>query len=315
MGIGRKDEEDFCMAAINYRRKKHKDYDRLIFSLVSHLALIVLSAACLLPFWLVISGSFSDQQSILLNGYQLIPKQFSLDAYQMLFRIPEELISAYGVTILVTVVGTGLGLLVTSMASYVLANKNFRYRYQVSFFFYFTSIFGGGLVPWYIFNTKYLRFHNNIIALILPILVNVTYLLILKSYMMSIPESLYESAYLDGAGDLVVYFKIALPLSKAGLATVGLFIALNYWNDWYNAMLFLDEGRRELYPLQYYLNNILTKAQAINAAAASGIAASDVPSEPMKLAMTVIATGPIVLLYPFLQKYFVKGVTIGAVKG
>ena len=134
--------------------------------------------------------------------------------------------------------------------------------------------------------------------------------------MMSIPESLYESAYLDGAGDMTVYFRIALPLCKAGLATVGLFIALNYWNDWYNAMLFLDEGRRDLYPLQYYLNNILTKAQAINAAAArSGIAASDVPGEPMKLAMTVIATGPIVLLYPFLQKYSVKGVTIGAVKG
>ncbi len=304
------------MAVTGYKKKRKKGYDRLVFSIVSHVALFALAAACLLPFWLVISGSVSDQQSIRLNGYQLIPKQFSLEAYRMLFRIPEELISAYGVTILVTVVGTGLGLLVTSMASYVLANKNFRYRYQVSFFFYFTSIFGGGLVPWYIFNTKYLRFHNNIISLILPILVNVTYLLILKSYMMSIPESLYESAYLDGAGDMVVFFKIALPLSKAGLATVGLFIALNYWNDWYNAMLFLDEGCRELYPLQYYLNNILTKAQAINAAAArSGIPASDVPSEPMKLAMTVIATGPIVLLYPFLQKYFVKGVTIGAVKG
>ncbi len=304
------------MAAANYKKKKYKGYDKLIFSIVSHLTLFVLSAICLLPFWLVISGSVSDQQSIRLNGYQLIPKNFSLDAYKMLFRIPQELICAYGVTILVTVTGTGLGLLVTSMASYVLANKNFRYRYQVSFFFYFTSIFGGGLVPWYIFNTKYLHFHNNIIALILPIMVNVTYLLILKSYMMSIPESLYESAYLDGAGDMVVYFRIALPLCKAGLATVGLFIALNYWNDWYNAMLFLDEGRRELYPLQYYLNNILTKAQAINAAAArSGIPASDIPSEPMKLAMTVIATGPIVLLYPFLQKYFVKGVTIGAVKG
>lgn len=304
------------MAVTGYKKKRKKGYDRLVFSIVSHVALFALAAACLLPFWLVISGSLSDQQSIRLNGYQLIPKQFSLEAYRMLFRIPEELISAYGVTILVTTVGTGLGLLVTSMASYVLANKNFRYRYQVSFFFYFTSIFGGGLVPWYIFNTKYLRFHNNVISLILPILVNVTYLLILKSYMMSIPESLYESAYLDGAGDMVVFFKIALPLSKAGLATVGLFIALNYWNDWYNAMLFLDEGCRELYPLQYYLNNILTKAQAINAAAArSGIPASDVPSEPMKLAMTVIATGPIVLLYPFLQKYFVKGVTIGAVKG
>lgn len=296
--------------------KRHKSYDKVVFSFVSHLVLGVLSAACLLPFWLVVSGSLSNQQSIMLNGYQLIPGEFSLDAYKMLFRIPQELLRAYGVTILVTVVGTGLGLLVTSMASYVLANKDFRYRYQVSFFFYFTSIFGGGLVPWYIFNTKYLHFHNNMVALILPILVNVTYLLILKSYMMSIPESLYESAYLDGAGDMVVYFRIALPLCKAGLATVGLFIALNYWNDWYNAMLFLDEGRRDLYPLQYYLNNILTKAQAINAAAArSGIPASDVPSEPMKLAMTVIATGPIVLLYPFLQKYFVKGVTIGAVKG
>ena len=199
METGRTDEEDFGMAAIKYRRKKHKSYDRMVFSVVSHLALFVLAAICLLPFWLVISGSLSEQQSIRLNGYQLIPEQVSLEAYRMLFRIPEELINAYGVTILVTAVGTGLGLLVTSMASYVLANKNFRYRYQVSFFFYFTSIFGGGLVPWYIFNTKYLRFHNSIIALILPILVNVTYLLILKSYMMSIPESLYESAYLDGA--------------------------------------------------------------------------------------------------------------------
>jgi putative aldouronate transport system permease protein len=152
--------------------------------------------------------------------------------------------------------------------------------------------------------------------MILPIMINVTYLLILKSYMMGIPTSLYESARLDGANDLTIFFKIALPLSKAGLATVGLFLALNYWNDWYNAMLFLDEGSRELYPLQYYLNNILTKAQAMNAAAArSGIPASDVPSEPLKLAMTVVATGPIILLYPFLQKYFVKGVTIGAVKG
>ena len=298
------------------KKKQNKSYDRVMFNLISCLVLGILSVACVIPFWLVISGSLSKQQSIQLYGYRLIPREFSLDAYRMLFKIPEELLRAYGVTILVTVVGTGLGLLITSMAAYVLANRNFRYRYQVSFFFYFTSIFGGGLVPWYIFNTKYLRFHNSIIALILPILVNVTYLLILKSYMMSIPESLYESAYLDGAGDMVVYFKIALPLSKAGLATVGLFIALNYWNDWYNAMLFLDEGRRDLYPLQYYLNNILTKAQAINAAAArSGIPASDVPSEPMKLAMTVIATGPIVLLYPFLQKYFVKGVTIGAVKG
>ena len=290
--------------------------DRIIFNIISFVFLGVLAAVCLLPFLLVISGSFTEQYAIQLNGYQLIPEIFSLDAYKMLFRIPEDIIRAYGVTIFVTFTGTTVGLFFTSMAAYVLASPDFKYRYNVSFFFYFTSIFGGGLVPWYIFCTKYLHFHNNIISMILPIMINVTYLLILKSYMMGIPAPLYESARLDGANDLTIFFKIALPLSKAGLATVGLFLALNYWNDWYNAMLFLDEGSKELYPLQYYLNNILTKAQAMNAAAArSGIPASDVPSEPLKLAMTVVATGPIILLYPFLQKYFVKGVTIGAVKG
>ena len=304
------------MAKSKRRARKPIGRDRVIFNILSYVILTVLSIACLLPFLLVLSGSVSEQYAIALHGYRLIPETFSLDAYKMLFRIPEELLRAYAITIFVTVTGTLTGLWFTSMAAYVLANRDFRYRYQVSFFFYFTSIFGGGLVPWYIFNTKYLHFHNSVIALILPILVNVTYLLILKSYMMSIPDALYESAKLDGAGDLRIYMNIAMPLSKAGLATVGLFIALNYWNDWYNAMLFLDEGRRDLYPLQYFLNNILTKAQALNAAAArSGIPASDVPSEPMKLAMTVVATGPIVLLYPFLQKYFVKGVTIGAVKG
>ena len=290
--------------------------DRVIFNTISYVFLAILAAVCLLPFLLVISGSFTEQYAIQLHGYQLIPETFSLDAYKMLFRIPEDILRAYGVTIFVTFTGTAVGLFFTSMAAYVLASPDFKYRYQVSFFFYFTSIFGGGLVPWYIFCTKYLHFHNNVISMILPIMINVTYLLILKSYMMGIPTSLYESARLDGANDLTIFFKIALPLSKAGLATVGLFLALNYWNDWYNAMLFLDEGSRELYPLQYYLNNILTKAQAMNAAAArSGIPASDVPSEPLKLAMTVVATGPIILLYPFLQKYFVKGVTIGAVKG
>ncbi len=304
------------MASTKHRGRKPVGRDRILFNIFSYVILAILSVACLLPFLLVLSGSVSEQYAIQLHGYRLIPETFSLDAYKMLFKIPEELLRAYGITIFVTVTGTLLGLWLTSMAAYVLAGRDFRYRYQVSFFFYFTSIFGGGLVPWYIFNTKYLHFHNSMIALILPILINVTYLLILKSYMMSIPDALYESAKLDGAGDFRIYLHIALPLSKAGLATVGLFIALNYWNDWYNAMLFLDEGRRDMYPLQYFLNNILTKAQAMSAAAArSGIPASDVPSEPMKLAMTVVATGPIILLYPFLQKYFVKGVTIGAVKG
>ena len=246
------------MAGAKKRAKKPVGRDRVLFNILSYAVLTALSAACLLPFLLVLSGSVSEQYSIQLHGYRLFPETISLDAYKMLFRIPQELLRAYGVTIFVTAVGTVLGLWLTSMAAYVLSSRDFRYRYQVSFFFYFTSIFGGGLVPWYIFNTKYLHFHNSVIALILPILINVTYLLILKSYMTSIPEALYESAKLDGAGDFTIYFRIALPLCKAGLATVGLFIALNYWNDWYNAMLFLDEGSRNLYPLQYFLNNILT---------------------------------------------------------
>ena len=276
--------------------------------------LSLLTLFCTLPFWLILSGSFTSQDSILTDGYRLLPKIFSLEAYQFLFKAPEDMLHAYGVTIFVTAVGTFSSMIVTSMAAYVLSSRDFTYRNTVSFFFYFTTVFGGGLVPWYIFNMKYLHFKNNYISLILPTLVNVTYLLILKSYMANIPEAVFESARLDGANDWTIYRRIALPLSKAGLATVGLFIALNYWNDWYAAMLYIDDDR--MYPLQYYLNDILNKSQGMmNAAARAGIPSAQVPSEPVKLAMTVVATGPIVLLYPFLQKYFVKGVTIGAVKG
>ena len=288
--------------------------DRRVFNIISVVLLSLLTLFCTLPFWLILSGSFTSQDSILTDGYRLLPKIFSLEAYQFLFKAPEDMLHAYGVTIFVTAVGTFSSMIVTSMAAYVLSSRDFTYRNTVSFFFYFTTVFGGGLVPWYIFNMKYLHFKNNYISLILPALVNVTYLLILKSYMANIPEAVFESARLDGANDWTIYRRIALPLSKAGLATVGLFIALNYWNDWYAAMLYIDDDR--MYPLQYYLNDILNKSQGMmNAAARAGIPSSQVPSEPVKLAMTVVATGPIVLLYPFLQKYFVKGVTIGAVKG
>lgn len=288
--------------------------DQRTFNFIGYVLITLLSLFCLLPFILIISGSFTSQASIMTDGYQLIPKEFSLEAYEFLFEAPDDILRAYGVTIFVTVVGTLVSLLVTSMAAYALAHKAFRYRNTVSFFFYFTTVFGGGLVPWYIFNIKYLHFKDNLISLILPTLVNVTYLLILKSYMKNVPDAVYESAHLDGAGDWTIYWKIALPLNKAGLATVGLFTALNYWNDWYNAMLYIDDSK--LYPLQYYLNDILNKSQGMMAAAAqAGIPAAQVPTEPVKLAMTVVATGPILLLYPFLQKYFVKGVTIGAVKG
>lgn len=294
--------------------KRPMGRDRVIFNTVSYIVLAILAILCVLPFILMVSGSFSTQDSILRYGFSIFPRTFTVEAYEIIFRSPQSILNAYGVTILVTLVGTLLGLSFMSMASYVLACPEFRYRNQMSFFFYFTSIFGGGLVPWYIFNIRFLHFKDNFIALILPVLINVTYLLVLKSYMKSIPDSLYESARIEGAGDFTIFVKIAVPLSKAGLATIGLFTALGYWNDWYNAMLFIDDVKMQ--PLQYFLNNILTKAAALSAASArSGVPASSLPTEAMKLAMTVVATGPIILLYPYLQRFFVKGVTIGAVKG
>lgn len=291
-----------------------KTSDVIWFKAVSAVLLTFLSLFCLIPFLLLLSGSVTPEEVIMTKGYQLIPSQITFEAYKVLFDSPMSLIRAYGVTIAVTGLGTFFGLFFTSMAAYVLASKEFKYRNQLSFFFYFTTIFGGGLVPWYIFLVKYLHFKNSMLAMIIPILINVTYMLIMKSYMRAIPDAVYESAKLDGAGDFRIYLQISLPLSKAALATVGLFTALNYWNDWYNAMLFIDDEK--LYPLQYFLHNMLSKADfLVMIASQSGIPAVDMPTEPMKLAMTVVATGPIILLYPFLQKYFVKGVTIGAVKG
>ena len=296
------------------RHRLHDTRDRRVFNGIGYCYITVLTLFCLIPFVLIVSGSLTSQESILANGYRLIPAEFSLEAYEFLFKAPGDMLRAYGVTIFVTAAGTAVSLFITSMAAYVLSCTTFRYRNVMSFFFYFTTVFGGGLVPWYIFNVKYLHFKNSLISLILPMMVNATYLLILKSYMKNIPESVIEAARLDGASDWQIYVRVALPLCKAGLAAVGLFTALNYWNDWYDAMLFIDDSK--LYPLQYYLNDILNKSQGMAAAAAqAGIPVAQIPAEPIKLAMTVVATGPILLLYPFLQKYFVKGVTIGAVKG
>lgn len=289
--------------------------DKAVFNVFGYIILIVLSVLCLLPFIMILTGSFTSQESIFRDGYRLIPKEISLEAYKVIFNNPITLLRAYGVTIFVTVFGTFVSLFLTSMAAYVLASQDFKYRNAVSFYFYFTSIFGGGLVPWYILMIKYLHMKNNIFALILPMMLNMMYIIIMRSFIQSsIPVLLIESAKLDGAGDFKIYLKVILPLSKAGLSTIGLFTALNYWNDWYNAMLFIEKDK--LFPLQYFLHSILSKADFLKSVAAqTGITTVDMPSEPMKLAMTVIATGPIIILYPFLQKYFVKGVTIGAVKG
>ena len=294
--------------------KKHVRSGQTLFNIVSYTFLIILSFLCLIPFLMLISGSFTDEQAILLHGYSLWPETFSIAAYRMLFRFPEDIIRAYGVSAFITVSGTFLGLFFTSMTAYVMSRKDVKYRNRISFYFYFVTLFNGGLVANYIAMVRFYNLKNSYTVLILPLLMNAFYLIVMRSFLSSLPDSLAESAKIDGAGDFAIYFKIILPLSKPALATVGLFIALDYWNDWYNAMLFITVP--EKYPLQYVLYNMLSTAEALSRISArSRIPIQNQPRESIKLAMACIATGPIILLYPFVQKYFIRGITIGAVKG
>ncbi len=291
-----------------------KSYDKTLFSVISIIFILIVTVLCILPLILVVSGSLSSQNSIVKYGYSFLPREFSLDAYKVAFYHPEAILRAYGVTIFVTIIGSGVGLFITAMTGYVLTRKDFEWRNKFSFFFYFTTLFSGGIVPWYILCVKYLKFNDNILGLLVPFLLNVFYIIVMKSFMSSIPEAITESAKIDGAGDFLIFRELILPLAKPALATIGLFIALNYWNDWFLAFMFIQDPRK--FSLQYYLYKIISGAQALsnlsNSPASDKVAT---PTEPLKLAMTVIATGPIVFVYPVVQRYFVKGLTIGSVKG
>lgn len=285
-----------------------------VFNLIGDAVLLLMALLSVVPFLLLVSASFTSERSIAFDGFRLIPGEFSLQAYQILFRAPLVIGRAYGVSIFVTVVGTVCGLLVTSAAAYTLSRTYIKYRAKISFFFYFTTLFNGGMLSTYIFFIRYLNLKNNYLALILPPMVQVFYLLIMRTFMAEIPESICESAKIDGASEYTIFFRLMLPLCTASLATVGLFLTLNYWNDWHNAMLFIN--KRHMFPLQYMLYNMMTAADAIkDISAAADVRAVDTPSRAMRMSMTVVATGPIILVYPFVQKYFIKGITLGAVKG
>lgn len=295
-------------------RKIKRSADRIAFLAISYVVLAILALACVLPFLMILSGSFTDEEAIFQDGYSLIPRRWSLEAYKILFDSPESILNAYKVTILITVTGTALGLLLTSMTAYVLYRKDFPWRNGFAFYFFFTTLFSGGLVPWYILLIKYMHLKNNPITMVLPALLSVFNILVMRNFMKSIPDSLVESAKIDGGGDFRIFCSVILPLSGPSLATVGLFIALGYWNEWYNAMLFLND--EEFFPLQYYLYRVLNSMNfAVQAAQNANIPLPKMPSESFKLVMTVAATGPIIFLYPFVQRYFIKGITVGAVKG
>lgn len=285
------------------------------FTVLGYAVMTVITIICFIPFWLIISASISDEHTILVEGFKLWPSEISFDAYRSIFQDSSSIFESYAVTLIVTAVGTASALLLTSMTGYVLTRQDFKARNKVSFFIYFTTLFSGGVIPSYILIVKYLQLKNTLWALILPCLLSPWNIFLMRNFMKSIPYSLIEVAKIDSAGDLQIFTRIVLPLSKAGLATVGLFLALNYWNDWYHASLYIT--KENLYPLQYLLYRMLSNAEYMKQAAEAGLllGTETLPSETLKMATAIVVTGPILLVYPFVQKYFVKGIMIGSVKG
>lgn len=300
--------------AAQKQHHRRRSGDVIAVNVIGYGLVGLFALACVVPFYLIIIASFTSDSTLIREGYPLFLKEFSLESYQLCLKNPTAILKAYATTIGVTAAGTLMAVLIATMTGYVLSRQDFVWRNKFSFFFFFTTLFSGGLVPWYMMCVRYLNFKNNYLGILLPLMFSVWNMIIAKSFMAGIPSAISESAKIDGANDFVIFVRLILPLSKPLLATLSLFSALAYWNDWYNCMLYITD--ENMFTLQYYLQRMLGSAEAMRIVAEkSGLPLNSVPLESMKMAMTVIATGPIVLLYPFVQRYFVKGLTIGAVKG
>jgi len=288
-----------------------------ILHIVFHIVLILIAVCCVYPFLIIVSSSFTPDSVISKNGYSAIPREFSVYAYTTIFNNPSAILSAYEVTIITTVVSTVAGLFLESTYGYVISRRDYRYRQILAFFVFFTMLFNGGLVPTYILISKWLHLKDNILALIIPVVCNAWHIMMLKGFFQSIPTSLIESAKIDGAKEFTIFFKIIIPLSKPALATIGLFILLASWNEWYSSLLYITSENKV--KLQYLLMTIMKNIQFLNsgegAALAGSVGAESLPTMSARMAMCVLAAGPIVAVFPFFQKYFVKGITVGAVKG
>ena len=278
-----------------------------------YLFLVVFSVFCAVPMLLIVMVSVTDEASIIKFGYSLIPAEFSVEAYKIIFRRGSSVLRSYTVTGFVTLVGTLLAVAITAMAAYTLANKHVKYRNGMAMFVFITMLFHSGLVPWYVM-CRNLGLTDNVLALIIPsLLFNPFNLFLVRNFMKGIPDSLMDSAKIDGASDFRIAFAIFFPLSTPVLAAVSLFYALGYWNDWFNAIMLVDDKR--LYPLQYLLLK-LRELQTLAELQMAGIGSDfTVPGESLKMATAIVTIGPIVFFYPFLQRYFVKGLIIGSIKG
>lgn len=283
-----------------------------IFRIFNYAFLFLLSLATFVPFYLVVVVSITLEKSISLKGYQLFPKELSFAAYETLLSKGSRYLDAYKVSISITVIGTIFAVLITCLLAYAISRKHLRYRNHIAFFVYFTLIFNGGLVPWYIIVSK-LGLKDSLLGLILPLLVNAFNVFLIRNYFRAIPDAILESATIDGAGDIRVFFRIVMPLALPGIATITLFYMLAYWNEWFIALMLIND--KELYPLQFLLRQILSTVLYAASAKSQITNVGDLPAEGIKMATVVLTVGPIIFVYPFIQKYFVKGLIVGAVKG
>jgi putative aldouronate transport system permease protein len=287
-----------------------------VFITFANIVLILASASCVIPFILLFVTSITDENYLIKQGYTFFPRDISVKAYEYLFRNSEIIFKAYGITILVTVIGTTACLFMGSLLAYAISRMDLPGNKIMSFLVVFTILFNGGLVPTYIIYTQYFQIKNTIWALIIPRLLMTGFnVLLMRTYFRtSIPPSLIESTKIDGAGEFKVFFKIIIPLSLPIMATIGLMSGLAYWNDWFNGLIYITD--QKLFSLQVLLNQILMNIQFLaNMDVGRSVSADTVPSVSARMAIAAVGVIPILVIYPFFQKYFVKGITIGAVKG
>lgn len=275
----------------------------------------VLCFLIVFPFWLLVSASLSNSGVLAAKGYQVWPSPVDFSSYAYVFKNPDRILRAYGVTASFSVCSMILSVTLMSMVAYTLSRENLRGRGVINFYLYFTMLFNGGLVPTYIIVSKMLHLNNTLWVYILPNLINPWYVFMIRTFFKGIPGEIIESATIDGASEYRIFVQMILPLSKPVLATVALFVFLAGWNDWYTALIYISDEK--LYSLQYLLQSIMENINQLkqNQMAASMSNGEDIPAETVRMAMAIVAAGPALLVFPFFQKYFVKGLTVGSVKG
>jgi ABC-type glycerol-3-phosphate transport system permease component len=287
-----------------------------LFSAFNYVVTALFALFCLLPFYLLVISSLTDKHVLQTDGYKLFPRKLSIEAYQWVLK-GRQIVTGYQVSAFVTIVGTCLSVMLMCGLAYALSERRFPWRHQLSFYVYFTMVFSGGLIPWFI-TCRSLGLYDNIWALIVPMLMNPWCVFILRNYFNSLPSEILESARIDGASDWTILARVVLPLSMPVLATTALFVAVAYWNDWWHGVILLDFA--DFRPLQVIILRIINSIRAIRQAmqyegTTMAIDTSQIPAKSIRMATVVVTIGPIVLVYPFVQRYFIRGLTVGSIKG